>query len=300
MKTKELNYDLLVENKTKGRMKILYEFVSDSDELRKVDRLWGLDKNFPDELLAGKKYFVLGISSEEKNRLLEKSSLSMDEMQQLLSVPQIRIEESNNDIVLSWYDKKLEDLKTGLDPEREDLRKQMIETLSSDRLKLLANSFPEKKTVEDIRNLLKDMSSKLDGIRNSFEEDPSQKIQHKQTVSEKEQNQNQDLDTISAEAEKLFHETMNLEKAAVEYKNQGLTGHDIEVQNLLKNCDGIQFKLAGLAEQLESYIESKEKEQNNKMQVVVLNDHGVFYEYTSETDPKNFLQFHEIEKWLRD
>ena len=296
MKTKELNYDLLVENETKGRMKILYEFVSDSDELRKVDRLWGLDKNFPDELSAGKKYFVLGISSEEKNRLLEKSSLSMDEMQQLLSVPQIRIEESNNDIVLSWYDKKLEDLKTGLDPEREDLRKQMIETLSSDRLKLLANSFPEKKTVEDIRNLLKDMSSKLDGIRNSFEEDPSQKIQHKQTVSEKEQNQNQDLDTISAEAEKLFHETMNLEKAAVEYKNQGLTGHDIEVQNLLKNCDGIQFKLAGLAEQLESYIESKEKEQNNKMQVVVLNDHGVFYEYTSETDPKNFLQFHEIEK----
>ena len=62
MKTKELNYDLLVENETKGRMKILYEFVSDSDELRKVDRLWGLDKNFPDELLAGKKYFVLGIS----------------------------------------------------------------------------------------------------------------------------------------------------------------------------------------------------------------------------------------------
>ena len=51
-----------------------------------------------------------------------------------------------------------------------------------------------------------------------------------------------------------------------------------------------------MAEQLESYIESKEKEQNNKMQVVVLNDHGVFYEYTSETDPKNFLQFHEIEK----
>ena len=145
MKTKELNYDLLVENETKGRMKILYEFVSDSDELRKVDRLWGLDKNFPDELLAGKKYFVLGISSEEKNRLLEKSSLSMDEMQQLLSVPQIRIEESNNDIVLSWYDKKLEDLKTGLDPEREDLRKQMIETLSSDRLKYWQTVFLRKR-----------------------------------------------------------------------------------------------------------------------------------------------------------
>lgn len=283
-------------NEAKSKMRILYEFSDDG--LHEVNRLFGDELKFPDELV-GKKYLVLNISSREEldevqSRLLEKSSLSMEEMQQLLSTS-IRIEESNNDIVLSWYDQKMEDLKTALEPEQEDVRKQMIETLSSDRLQLLTNSFPEKKTIEDIRCLLKDISSKLDGVHNSFEEVPVQEIQHEETA-EKEQNRNLNLDTIYEEAEKLFHETMDLEKTATTYKEQGLTGHDIEVQSLLKDCDGIQFKLDALSEQLGNYIENKENEQNNKMQVIVLNDHGVFYEYAAEIDSKNFLQFHEIEK----
>lgn len=314
----------------KNVQQIVYEFAEEG--MKELGRSSGENwqEVVEDVLVGEKQYITLSVPSSseylpDRETLFDLSStaydgllatiigrkklLSEEDLQQILLHPDcpVRAEGTNAEQVIEWYDSKIdyftsEQAKVGGDNREETgYYSYAIDVITQDRQLLLQNSFPEKQMLNEISAILKELAGRLTNVKEGhtlLQEEAVINAEHVESGvgDTQEESGKNELEQIYEEARRLLEDVDDLEKRKLLYEEQGLPAESSEIQVLFQDCDVVQVKLEDLSMRLDRYLAGP-GQQEEKVQVIVVNNKGFYQELAVETDSLKFLAPHEVEKF---